>query len=263
MSFLLEHDEHLERQLAGDRVAAPMTGSVLLHLALAAAIVSYYVVGGFFHSNLWGGATAGGAMRVNLVSSAIPLPADQPVNQNVLPSDMPSPAPAPPAPKTVQKVDDNTIAIKSLQQQKKPEPVARVQQKVPQPVPQNRAQYGEQQGTIIPRSTTGQISNGPVTVTTGDFGTRFSWYVEVIRRKVDQYWFRPEVDPRTPHGAKATIYFKISRQGGISSWRVERSSGSPTLDNSCLRATQRVDAFPPLPPESNDAWLDVTYDCTY
>jgi protein TonB len=261
---MLEHDEHLERALAGEPVAAPMTGSVLLHLGLAGLVVAYSIAGGFIHSNLWGGATAGGAMRVELVSNALPLPADEPPNQNVLTTDKPSPAPAPPAPKTVAKVDQDAIAIKSLQQQKKPEPEARVQQKFQQPVPQNRAQYGEQAGNNIPKAITGQtVTNGPVTVSTGDFGTRFAWYVDVIRRKVDQNWYRPEVDPRTPKGAKVTIYFKIDRRGGISGWRVARSSGSPTLDSSCLRATQRVDAFPTLPAEANDAWLDVTYDCTY
>ena len=40
-------------------------------------------------------------------------------------------------------------------------------------------------------------------------------------------------------------------------------TGSPTLDRSCLLATQRVDTFGDLPRESNDQWLDVTYDCTY
>jgi len=71
------------------------------------------------------------------------------------------------------------------------------------------------------------------------------------------------VDPRTPKGATAQIYFRLNRQGVPSNFRINVSSGSPTLDRSCLAATQRVDTFGTLPPESRDAWLDVTYDCTY
>ncbi|HWG21945.1 MAG TPA: TonB family protein [Terracidiphilus sp.] len=263
MSNLLEHDENLERQLAGEPVAAPATGSLLLHLALAGAIVSYYIAGGFFKSNLWGGATSGGAIRVNLVSSAIPLPSDQPPNQNVLATEKPSPAPAPPTPKAAPKIDEQAIPIQGKHEQPKPQVAPRTPQKNPQPQQNNRAQYGEQAANNLPRSTTPQTSaNGPVSVANGDFGTRFGWYVQIIKRKVDQNWNRQEVDHRTPIGAVATIYFKVDRSGIPSNFRIDRSSGSPTLDNSCLRAAQRVDTFGPLPPESNDRWLDVTYDCS-
>jgi protein TonB len=117
----------------------------------------------------------------------------------------------------------------------------------------------------MPRATMAQTgsANGPVSVSNGDFGTRFGWYVEIIKRKVSQNWNRYEVDSRTAKGATAEIYFRVSRQGVPSSFKINTASGSPTLDQSCLRATQRVDTFGPLPPESNDQWLDVTYDCTY
>jgi protein TonB len=263
MSTLLEHDEHLERELAGEPVAAPMTGSLLLHLGLAGLVVAYTIAGGFLHSNLWGGATAGGAMRVQLVSNALPLPADEPPNQNVLTTDKPSPAPAPPSPKTVAKVDPDAIAIKSLQQQKKPEPEARVQQKFQQPVPQNRAQYGEQQGNIIPRAIQGQSNPGPATIAEGDFGSRFPWYVDGINRKMSQSWNKFEVDPRTPKGARVYITYPIRRDGSPGNPQLDRSSGSPTLDRSCLRAAQRVDTFGGLPGGYNGSTLNVSYYCEY
>lgn len=263
MSVLLEHDEHLERQLAGDPVAAPMTGSLLLHLALAGAVVSYYVVGGFMHSNLWGGPAMGGAMRVNLVSSAIPLPSDQPVNKNVLPSETPSPAPAPPTPKTVQKVDQDAIPIQGKHEQPKPQPQPKVQQKVPQPVDQNKAQYGEQQGSVIPRAITGQTNPGPTSITQGDFGSRFPWYVQQINAKMAQSWNKYDVDPRTPKGTRVYMDFTIHKDGSPASVQLERSSGSPTLDRSCMRGVQRVDTFGPLPPGYNGSTLNVSYYCEY
>ncbi len=140
MSVLLEHDEQLERELAGEPFAAPVTGSVLLHIAIAGAIIAYYIVGGFFKSNLWGGPNVGGAIQVNLVSSAIPLPSDVPPNQNVLATEKPSPAPAPPEPKAAApKVDEEAIPIASKKEPPKPQPQPKPQQKMQQPVQQNKA----------------------------------------------------------------------------------------------------------------------------
>jgi protein TonB len=103
----------------------------------------------------------------------------------------------------------------------------------------------------------------PVNVANSDFGSRFAWYVEIIKRRVDQNWYRGTVDPHTAKGASVQIYFRVDRQGVPSGFRINTSSGSSTLDRSCLEATQRVDTFGPLPAGSNDRWLDVTYNCTY
>ncbi len=260
MSLLLQGDEELERELVAEKIGAPATGSVLFHIALAGSILAYYFVGGFFKSNTWGGSTSGGAIRVN-VTNTIPLPSEQPPNENVLATEKPSPAPAPPQPKAAPRVDDDAIAIQGKQAKKQPPAVKAP--KIPQPVQTNKAQYGEQAANNMPRSTTGTTTNGPVSVTTGDFGSRFPWYVEIIKRKVDQNWFRAEVDPKTTKGSTVQVYFRIDRSGVPSQFKVNKTSGSPTLDRSCLRAAQRVDTFGPLPAGSNDRWLDTTYDCTY
>ncbi len=102
-----------------------------------------------------------------------------------------------------------------------------------------------------------------MSVSNGDFGSRFGWYVDGINRKMTMNWNKLEVDPRTPRGAVAQVYFKVSRQGVPSNFRINNSSGSPTLDLSCERASQRVDTFGTLPADANDQWLDVTFDCTY
>jgi protein TonB len=87
--------------------------------------------------------------------------------------------------------------------------------------------------------------------------------VKVIKDKVNQNWYRPEVDPRTPKGATAQIYFRVGRQGAPTNNKIYVSSGSPTLDRSCLLATQRVETFGGLPQDAGVQYLDVTYDCTY
>jgi protein TonB len=265
MSSLLEGDEHLEQELAGEPVVAPATGSVVLHALLAIGIVLYYILGGFFHSNLWGGATAGGAIRVNIVSSALPLPSDQPQNQNVLATDKPSPAPALPLPKAAPVIDEKAIQIQGKQEKPKPKPAPKTPPKQqPPPKQDNRAQYGEQAGSNIPRAIQGQTSiNGPVTVNEGDFGSRFAYYIANIQRKMASNWNKGEVDPRTPKGARTFILFTIHRDGTVSNVQQDRSSGSPTLDRSCLRAAQRIDTFGPLPAQYSPSTVLTSYYCEY
>jgi periplasmic protein TonB len=264
MSVLLEHDEQLERELAGEPFAAPVTGSVLLHVAIAGAIIAYYIVGGFFKSNLWGGPNVGGAIQVNLVSSAIPLPSDVPPNQNVLATEKPSPAPAPPEPKAAApKVDEQAIPIASKKEQPKPQPQPKQQQKTQQPVQTNKAQYGEMAANNLPRAVQGQTNPGPTSITQGDFGSRFAWYVDAMNRKMSQSWNKFEVDSRTPKGGRAYITFVIAKNGQPGNPQLDRSSGSPTLDRSCLRAVQRVDTFGALPGGYNGNTVNVSYYCEY
>ncbi|MFZ0395712.1 MAG: TonB family protein [Terracidiphilus sp.] len=263
MSTLIEHEEQLDRELSGERVAAPATSSVLLHLALAGAIVTYYVAGGFFHSDTWGGANSGGAIRVNLVSSAIPLPADQPPNQNVLATQTPSQAPAPPTPKATQKIDEDAIAIQGKKVQPKPETAPRTPPRVVQQQPDNRAEYGEEQANNLSRGVQAQSNPGPTSITQGDFGSRFPWYVQQINSKMAQTWNKFEVDPRTPRGARVYLDFTIHRDGSPSNIQLQQSSGSPTLDRSCMRGVERVDTFGALPPGYSGSTLNVSYYCEY
>jgi protein TonB len=278
MDSVLDGGGQLEREMRPDRLGASATGSVLLHALLFGGIVFWGVFNGFLHHNYWGNPGPGSAMQVSLDSAAIPLPSDQPKNDNVLPSETPSPAPAPPQPKAEKAVDETAIPIlgketkldkhkqiKSEVKQPTPKQLAPSKAKQPPPKPDSRIQYGEQAGSRLARSTYAQTANAnqPVSVSNGDFGTRFAWYVDGIKRKVGQNWDKYQVDPRTAKGAVVEVYFKVNRQGVPSSFRVATASGSPTLDRSCLLATQRVDTFGDLPRESNDQWIDVTYDCTY
>jgi protein TonB len=268
-----EGSANLERELvgglAGEPVAGPAFGAFLLHIAIAGAILLYAFLGGLFHHSFWGNPGPGSSIQVSLVSNALPLPADHPNNDNVLATEKPSDAPAPPTPKAQQAVDETAIPISGKQQKLPPkkdvQTTPKTQAHQPPPRQENRAQFGEQAGANMPRATMAQPSAAaqPVSVTNGDFGTRFPWYVEGIKRKVSQNWIPGQVDPRTPKGATVQISFKVSRQGTPSAFRISTASGSPTLDRSCLLATQRVDTFGDLPRDSNDQWLDVTYDCTY
>jgi len=260
MEGILEGSENLERELTPEPIAAPAMGSFVLHGLLIASVVSYGLLSGIFKHNLWGNQGGGSAMQVSLVSDAIPLPSTQPANKNVLATEKPSKAPVAPAPKTQQKVDETAIPI----QGKEVKPHEQTTQKAPpQPAPRtNTAQYGEQAGTSIPRATQpGSI--GQSTVGDSDFVNLFGYYVRGINAKMTSSWYKQEVDPRTPAGDRVYLFFTVQRDGTVSGIRLDRSSGSPTLDQSCLRAAQRVDTFGPLPGAYTKSSLMVSYYCEY
>jgi periplasmic protein TonB len=264
MSKVLEGSEHLERELSPEPIAGPATGALVLHALLLSSLVLYGYFAGLFHHNLWGNQGSGGAMQVSIISDAIPLPNNQPLNKNVLSTETPSKAPAPPAPKEEHQIDQTAVPILGKKVKPKQKEQHKTQLHQPPPTRQNLAQYGEQTGTSIPRATQPQMaSNGPTTVGDNDFASRFGWYVDQINRKMANSWFKQEVDPRTPKGARVYLVFSVGRDGTPFNVRLDRSSGSPTLDRSCERGVQRVETFGPLPSAYNQSTLNVSYYCEY
>jgi periplasmic protein TonB len=265
-----------------ERLAGPAVSSLVLHIGVVAAIALYVFLIGRFHGGIWGNSeSAPGAIQATLVSSAptIPLPSENKPTENVLATQTPSQAPALPAPeKTVQQFPVDAIPIpekqkpqKAKQAPQKSEAPLKAQRKTPAPTStkhaqptneQNRANYGEAAQSNIPRSMTSNPNgNNPVAVNGGDFGARFPWYVDKIRRMTAQNWLTQEVSPSTPAGARVYLSFIVARDGSPSHIQIAQSSGSPTLDTSCLRAVQRVDSYGPLPGGYNGSTLSVSYYC--
>jgi len=145
--------------------------------------------------------------------------------------------------------------------------VSKVPQRQPTPPkPDNRAQYGEQASNSMPRSAmpgTTTVGATSVTASPGSRGFNYPWYIQNIQRKMQQNLYRGEVDPRTPAGSRTYITWVIRRDGTGVDAKLDRSSGSPTLDRACLRAEQRVDTFGPLPSPPSDPPPNVSYYCEY
>jgi protein TonB len=282
MSTLLHASEQFE-PVSNEPIGRPMLQAVLFHLALIGGMIGFAYLNGLLPHNNWGGNNDGGAIAVQLVSSALPLPADRPPNDNVLATEHPSEAPAPPAPKAKAAVDETAIPIPSKIQapknkaDKKQETSKPLKPVVPptiakasphtQPNPKldNRAQFGEQASNSMPRATqpTTTSANGQVAVTAGARGFNYPFYVETIQRKMKENLYRGEVDPRTPTGTRAYIVFTVRRDGTVTDQRMDKASGSSTLDQACLRAARRVDTFGPLPSPPGDGNLSVSYYCDY
>ena len=259
MESVLEGGEHLERELTPEPFAGPAAGSVGLHLAIACTLIYYAWAMGLFHHNTWGAAGAGGSIQVSLANT-LPLPADQ-INQNVLATETPSKAPAAPSPKEQKHVDETAVPILGKPTKPTAKNIQKTQMHQPPPK-QNVAQYGEQNGSVMPHQM--QVgSGGPTTVGDNNFASLYPWYVDQINRKMSQTWDKGQVDSRTPKGARVFLDFMIYRDGSHSRPQLDTSSGSTTLDNSCLLGVQRVDTFGQLPSNYNQSTLKVSYYCEY
>ncbi len=259
MAELLLHADKLEKELTADTLAIPATGSMILHGAVVGGVLLYALLTGLMHHTMWGDVEPGSAVQANLVSSTLPLPSDQPLNDNVLPTDNPSTAPAPPEKKTTEEVDKSAIPIADKVKQEQQTPQQKQQQ--PPPKDETKAAFGQQNGSAIARST--EVVRGPLKLSSADFANKFGWYADGISRKMSQNTYRNEIDSSTKPGTVAEIHFRLNRDGVPSDFKLVAASPSQTLNTACMRAAQRIDTFGRLPEDSHDQYIDVTYDCKY
>ncbi len=93
----------------------------------------------------------------------------------------------------------------------------------------------------------------------GSFGSRYSWYVDAVRRKVSENWLKYEVDPSIHSANRVFVTFDISRNGQPGNVQLSQSSGVPSLDQSAIRALQRIDTFGPLPNDYAGSKVSVEF----
>jgi protein TonB len=244
-----------------DRWARNLTWSVVLHLAVAGSIVAYAVVGPGGGGSTWGAGGGGEAMGVTLVSS-VPLPASPVQTQNVLANE--SKGITQSQPKTEEK-EPEAIPIPDKNARTKPKPrTSETRQKAQSPP--------EEASNVVPFGEGGPVS-GPYgtfnaggakggfgfTGGGGDFGSRYAWYVRVVQQKVSENWLKYEVDPRISDARRVYVTFDIKRDGHPTNVQIEQSSGVPSLDQSAVRALERIDTFGPLPPDYSEGKVSVEF----
>lgn len=269
-----------------ERFAPSFTLSLILHVGLAAALI--FIPAAFTHDGAdWGaggnGATQGSTITANLVGG-LPLPPNPQAKQDsVLATESKGLTESQVAPKA--KEDEQAIAIPDRTAKKivkkndktPPAPVPNLanvkhppttlptpSHAVPhqQPRHDNAVPFGEGAPAAGPYTmfqsgkTTGGMQFGEGG--TGTFGSRFGWYTEVVARKVHQAW-QSEVNPSVISAHRVYITFDIARNGTPSNVRVEQSSGVPSLDQSAVRALQRIDTFGPLPQGYNGRYVSVEF----
>lgn len=88
------------------------------------------------------------------------------------------------------------------------------------------------------------------------------WYLKIVERKVDDHWATHGIDLRGMRG-DPVVRFTITRDGSLSSVSMEKSSGSPDLDESAVQAVRESSPFPPLPEDFPSNTLDVHFGFSY
>jgi protein TonB len=254
-----------------------------MHAALLACLVLLPAVlsrsGENWGNNGSGGAT-GEAISARLVSG-IPLPPNPRARpENVLANESTGLSQSIPAPEA--KEDEQAIAIPDRQSKVKPtkekvavtNPARQLHGQRPTAATPTHEQPREmaKADTIVPFGAGGPVA-GPYTTFqngntaggmqfgeggNGSFGSRFGWYTDVVARKVHQAW-QTEVNPGVVSAKRVYILFDISRAGTPSHVRIEQSSGVPSLDQSAVRALQRIDTFGPLPQGYNGSYVSVEF----
>ncbi|MEO8727272.1 MAG: TonB family protein [Acidobacteriaceae bacterium] len=260
--------------------------SLALHAVLTAGIIGISIYRLGHNGDNWGGTqSTEGTINATLVSSAptIPLPAPKQPTENIVATEnkgvaQPAPAPIPttpplPEPRTID-IPDQTV---------KPKPAPKVAEKPPpkttahaespakpsavqptKPQPANVVPYGEggavKANMAIVNTSAGQ---GAILVAGGDFGSKYSWYVDNVRRKVSDNWMKYEVDPHTAPGRRVYISFEVDRNGNPSNVRVEQPSGVASLDYSAVNAMRRIDTFGPLPNDYRGSYIQVQFYFDY
>jgi colicin import membrane protein len=119
------------------------------------------------------------------------------------------------------------------------------------PDPEPAKQEPKAQG---PQPSAGATSN--VRVDDEDF--RFAYYLEIIKERVSFNWSPPPVSGG--RNVMCTVYFKIMRDGRISSVKVEQVSGFDLFDKSAVRAVNLSGPLPPLPAGFDGRWLGVHFE---
>jgi protein TonB len=231
------------------------------HLAVTAFILLFPLIFKGSSGEGWGAGGGGEAMGVTLVSS-VPLPATAAPTQNVLANE--SKGLTKSQPKIEEKVPD-AIEIQGKNAKIKPKKPPAPTKAKSEPAPEeetNQVAFGEGGPVSGPYGTfaAGGAKGGfDITGGGGDFGTRYGWYVQVIQRKVSDNWLKYEVDPRISGAQRVYITFDVARDGHPYNVQVEQSSGVPSLDQSAVRALQRIDTFGTLPPDYSGSKISVEY----
>ncbi len=243
-----------------DKWGRNLAWSAGLHLAVAGSLILYAAVASGGKGSAWGAGGGGDAMGVTLVSS-VPLPASTVQTQNVLANE--SKGITQSQPKAEEK-EPEAIPIPDKNAKIKPKPRSSAQQK---PKPEE-----EEASNVVPFGEGGPVS-GPYgtfnaggakggfgfTGGGGDFGSRYAWYVRVVQQKVSENWLKYEVDPGISDARRVYVTFDIVRDGHPTNVQIEQSSGVPSLDQSAVRALQRIDTFGPLPPDYSESKVSVEF----
>ena len=269
---------------AGDSIRGILGASLLFHLALAAIVAAAF----------WAAprkSEKSSVALVELVQFGPPAPPAPEVGPEAPsapepPAAKPEPAPAPPAPAPKQaapapaRPEPAPVPKQAppepapAPKRAEPEPAAAKPEPAPAPAAAASAETARETppdtvaaaagGMDLPafaprRSTTSPSAAGAPGGRSAD--GRVDVYNGQIRAAVEPRWKPPVVEGVAP-GTRAVVAFTIDRSGAQNGVRLEKSSGSPILDQLALRAVSLA-KFPPLPAAIEREPYPVSYGFVY
>ena len=234
----------------------PILASVLLHAGLVGVLVIHAVFFAGARGPMWGTGGSGEAMSATLVGS-LPLPTDHPDAQSVLAVESKGLSQSEPVAQTK---EPDAIDVPDKNTTKKvTKPVnSTVKPREPEVQPSNQVPFGEG-GPAATFSAAGGQGAMSFTGGSGDFGSKYAYYVRQIQQKISENWYKAEVDPEIRNGRRVYVRFDISRAGVPLNVQLEQSSGVPVLDNSSVLVLRRIDTFGPLPADYSGSTVGVEY----
>jgi periplasmic protein TonB len=237
--------------------------SLIAHLTFCVlGAIGYYFSGR--HAN-WGG--PGGSVTVGLVGSvpAIPLPRPDVVSENRVVDESKGLFKSEPEKKLTPPPD--ATPIPKFEKEKPPKYVTRPSKVLenPTPPPPNAVPYGGGGTPTVPVTSfalgagTTQAGMAFTGAGAGDFGTRFSWYVEAVQRRVSSNWLQSTVDPSVTAAPRVVVVFTILRNGTVTNVQVTQSSNNYSVDSSATRAVKDSSPLLALPPEYSGSTVNVEF----
>jgi periplasmic protein TonB len=257
-----------------------ITMSGILHGGLIVLIA----LSAYFHwnGNRWAGPGGGSenVTNVKLVgNSGMPLPTPPSLNE----SNVVDPSkslwkndikPEPPQPKKEEIVPPdlkNVPEFKTLEKNNKKPPPPKKENKAFQPKQPNpdNAVPGPNLGAMkVPTGAgtqPGSSSTPGMAIKAeggGDFASRYGWYIEAVKRRIQTNWLQNTIDPgvRAAHTAHAVVEFTIYKDGTVKDIHISQTSGNLSMDNSGLRAIMSSNPMPGLPPDYAGSNVRVIFD---
>ena len=93
----------------------------------------------------------------------------------------------------------------------------------------------------------------------GDFGSRYSWYVAAVQRRVSMNWLQTTVDPGIQFAPRVVATFDILRNGAVTNAQITHSSGNASVDRSALRAILDSNPLQGLPNDYSGSKVSVEF----
>jgi periplasmic protein TonB len=239
----------------------PLALSLGFHVLLGLTIFALGFVMTPTGKSDWGQQNGVDVVNAQLVSNApIPLPQPTVKTDNIVANDIKAVTQTPPQTKTTETQDGVTIPGQVTKP--KIDKVVTKANVQPHPVPTPE--------TAVPAGAGGPVSGpysafsapntrGGFSAMNADFGSKYGWYVDTVRRTVQNNWLLYEIDPHINAPHRAYVDFDILKDGTPANIHLVQGSGVPTLDLSATRALQRVDKFGPLP-EGNRQTFEFWFD---